>query len=128
MRWIVPGVLMLVAVVHALPLAGVLGAGRLLQLYGVPVPDPHVELLLRHRTVLFGLLAALLACAAFRPDLHRMALWAGLASVASFLALWVALPGTNASLALVARVDAAALVLLLAALAVHHVKGGRALG
>lgn len=128
MRWIVPGVLVLVAVIHALPLAGVLGAEKLLQLYGVPVSDPTTELLLRHRAVLFGLLAALLAYAAFRPDLHRLALWAGLASVASFLALWWAVPGTHSALAVVARVDIAALVLLLAALAAHHLQGSRGPG
>lgn len=128
MRWIVPGVLVLVAVIHALPLAGVLGAGKLLQLYGVPVSDPTIELLLRHRAVLFGLLAALLAYAALRPELHRLALWAGLASVVSFLVLWGAVPGTHSALALVARVDIAALVLLLAALAVYHLQGSRAPG
>lgn len=124
MRWIVPGVLVLVAVIHALPLAGVLGAGKLLQLYGVPVPDPNTELLLRHRAVLFGLLAALLGYAAFRPDLHRLALVAGLASVVSYLGLWAAMAGTNAALAVVARVDGVALVLLLVAGAVH-LKGVR---
>lgn len=124
MRWIVPGVLVLVAVIHALPLAGVLGAGKLLQLYGVPVPDANIELLLRHRAVLFGLLAALLGYAAFRPDLHRIALVAGLASVVSYLGFWAAMAGTNAALAVVARVDGAALVLLLVAGAVH-LKGVR---
>lgn len=124
MRWIVPGVLVLAAVIHALPLAGVLGAGKLLQLYGVPVADPNTELLLRHRAVLFGLLAALLGYAAFRPDLHRIALVAGLASVVSYLGLWAAMAGTNAALAVVARVDGVALVLLLVAGAVH-LKGVR---
>jgi hypothetical protein len=124
MRWIVPGVLVLVAVIHALPLAGVLGAGKLLRLYGVPVPDANTELLLRHRAVLFGMLAALLGYAAFRPDLHRLALVAGLASVVSYLGLWAIMSGTNAALAVVARVDGVALGLLLVAAAVH-LKGVR---
>lgn len=61
MKHLVPLALWLVALLHALPLAGVLGAARLSTLYGIDVADPNLALLLRHRAVLFGLLAALLA-------------------------------------------------------------------
>ena len=115
---------MLVAVIHALPLAGVLGAGKLLDLYGVPLQDPNLVLLLRHRAVLFGLLAVLLGYAALRPDLHRAALVAGLVSVVSFLWLWLAAPGTNGALDTVARVDGVALALLVVA-AIAHARGAR---
>jgi hypothetical protein len=121
MRWMVPGVLMVVAVIHALPVVGVLGAGKLVQLYGIPVQDAGLELLLRHRAVLFGLLAAFLGYAALRPELHRLALVAALASVASFLLLaWLQRDGAlSAALLRVVWVDVAALGLLVAALAVH---------
>ena len=125
MRSIVSGVLMLVAVVHALPLAGVLGAGKLLQLYGVPVQDPGLELLLRHRAVLFGLLAALLCYAALHPPLHRAALVAGLVSVVSFLWLWWSTGTTSAALARVAQIDGVALALLVVG-AVAHLRAGAA--
>lgn len=124
MRWIVSGALVLVAVIHVLPLAGVLGAGKLSQLYGVPLQDPSLVLLLRHRAVLFGLLAALLGYAALRPDLHRIALVAGLVSVASFLWLWLDAPGTNGAMDTIARVDGVALALLVVA-AIAHARGGR---
>ena len=71
MRYGVPVILVLVAVVHALPLVGVLGAGKLAQLYGTPVQDAGVELLLRHRAVLFGLLAASAAAAFAGVQLRR---------------------------------------------------------
>ena len=121
MRYVVPVILAVVAVVHALPVVGVLGAGKLAQLYGTPVHDAGTELLLRHRAVLFGLLAAFMGYAAIRPDLHRPALLAGVVSVASFLVLWCLQPGgpLNTALTTVVWVDAAALVLLLVALAVH---------
>ncbi|MDH4464213.1 MAG: phosphopantetheine adenylyltransferase [Acidovorax sp.] len=121
MRFVVPVILFVVAVVHALPIAGVLGAGKLAQLYGTPVQDAGTELLLRHRAVLFGLLAAFMGYAAIRPELHRPALLAGLVSMASFLVLWWQLRGSTLSpeLATVARVDAVAMALLLVALAVH---------
>ena len=111
----------LVAVVHALPLVGVLGAGKLAQLYGTPVQDAGVELLLRHRAVLFGLLAAFMGYAALRPELHRLGLVAGLVSVVSFLLLsWLQRGSAlSAPLVTVVRVDGVALALLVVGLALQ---------
>ena len=119
MRYGVPMILVLVAVVHALPLVGVLGAGKLAQLYGTPVQDAGVELLLRHRAVLFGLLAAFMGYAALRPELHRLGLVAGLVSVVSFLLLsWLQRGSAlSAPLVTVVRVDGVALALPPATLA-----------
>ena len=114
MRFVVPAVLLIVALIHALPLVGVMGAARLTQLYGIDVQDPTLELLLRHRAVLFGLLAAFLAYAAFRPELHRLALIAGFISVASFLVLARLASAYNPELSTVVRADWLALVLLAA--------------
>lgn len=124
MRYVVPTVLLLVALIHALPLAGVLGAGKLSSLYGIPVQDPNLEILMRHRAVLFGLLAAFLAYAAFHRPLHSLALLAGGVSVASFLVLAVVVGGYNPALATVVKVDAVAAVLLTAGALVHLRKGG----
>lgn len=121
MRYGIPVVLVVVAVIHALPLVGVLGADKLVQLYGISVRDTGVELLLRHRAVLFGLLAAFLGYAALRPELHRLALVAGLVSVVSFLLLSWVQPNSalSASLMTVVWVDLVALALLVVALALH---------
>ena len=117
--WTVPLTLALVALLHALPLAGVLGATKLSALYGVDASDSALELLLRHRAVLFGLLAALLAWAACRPALHGLGLVAGGVSVVAFLVL-AALGGPlNGALATVVKLDLAALILLLAAGLIH---------
>ena len=119
MKLLVPLALVLVALLHALPLAGVLGAAKLSGLYGVDVRDPALELLLRHRAVLFGLLAAFLAYAAWQPALRGLGLVAGLVSVASFLLLAMPTGLLPAALATVIRLDLAALILLLAAGIVH---------
>ena len=124
MRYLVPAVLLIVAAIHALPVVGVLGAGKLVALYGVPVQDPNLEILLRHRAVLFGLLAAFLACAAFTPALHRIALVAGWVSVASYLALALSVGGFNSALSNVVRADLLALVLLLAGGLAHVLQPG----
>ncbi|KQY85662.1 MULTISPECIES: hypothetical protein [Roseateles] len=119
MKHIVPTALLLVALLHALPLAGVLGAARLSMLYGIDVQEPNLALLLRHRAVLFGLLAALLATAALRPALHGAGLVAGLVSVGAFLLLALLEGPLNAALVTVVRLDIVALILLIAAGLAH---------
>ena len=120
MRFVVPAVLLIVALIHALPLVGVVGAAKLTQLYGIDVQDPTLELLLRHRAVLFGLLAAFLAYAAIRPELHRLALIAAFISVASFLVLARLASAYNPELSTVVRADWLALVLLAAGAVAHQ--------
>ncbi len=119
MRFVVPAVLLIVALIHALPLVGVMGAAKLTQLYGIDVRDPTLELLLQHRAVLFGLLAAFLAYAAVRPELHRLALVAGFVSVASFLVLARLSSAHNPELTTVVRADWLALALLVVGAAAH---------
>ncbi|MFZ4757420.1 MAG: phosphopantetheine adenylyltransferase [Burkholderiaceae bacterium] len=119
MNKVVPAILVVVAVIHALPIAGVLGAGKLSQLYGINIDDPNLVLLLRHRAVLFGLLSAFLAYAAVRPDLQGIALVAGLVSVVSFLLLAPPTGSLTPGIVTVVRADWVALVLLLAGAAVH---------
>ena len=119
MRHVVPAALLLVALIHALPLIGVVGASKLETLYGISVRDLNLELLLRHRAVLFGLLAAFLAYAAFQPLLHRLALFAALVSVLAFLLLAWQIASYNAAISRVVLVDLIALAALIVAGAVH---------
>jgi hypothetical protein len=115
MRYLFTGSLLLVALIHLLPLIGVISAARLSTLYGIEVTDPTLEILLRHRAVLFGLLGGFLAFAAFRPALQPLALLAGWISVLSFLALASAVGGYNAQLTRVFNADLIALVALVIA-------------
>lgn len=120
MRVAVSVLLSVVAIIHLLPMVGVLGAARLRRLYQVPADEPNLELLLRHRAVLFGLLGGLLLAAAFRPELTTVGLVAGFVSVVSFLGL--ARPvgaGLTGELRRVVRADQVALACLVAA-AVGH--------
>ncbi len=119
MRHTVANVLFVVAAIPALPIAGILGAQKLTQLYGVAVQEPNLTLLLRHRVVLFGLLAAFLAYAAFVPSLHRMALGAATVSVGSFLVLAHPSAELNAAVFRVVVADWVAVVLLVIGVAAH---------
>jgi drug/metabolite transporter superfamily protein YnfA len=105
--------LTVVGIIHLLPLTGVLGVSRLQALYGVTIDDPNLEILMRHRAVLFGILGAFLIYAAFRPGLQLAALIAGAVSVISFLVIAGMVNGYNTGIARVVTADIVAVVCLM---------------
>ena len=78
---------LIAAAINLVPIVGVLSAERLTALYGLPFQEPNLEILMRHRAVLFGIVGVLLAVAAFRPALQNVAALAGFASMLSFVAI-----------------------------------------
>jgi hypothetical protein len=104
-----------VGIVHLVPTSGLLGGNALAKLYAVEITTPDLEILLRHRAVLFGIVGCLLLTGALVPRLQLVALLAGAASVTSFL--WIALRvgGYNPVIERVIQVDIAALVALVVA-------------
>ena len=111
----ITGALLLVAVIHLLPVMGVLGVERLRSLYGVAVDDPNLALLMRHRAVLFGIVGVMLIAAAFVPAWQVLATALAAVSVLSYCMLYLVTPGTNAALRTVFNVDLLAAGLLLIA-------------
>lgn len=75
------------ALLHLLPLPGLLGNGSLQSLYALPPLDAATELLLRHRALMFALDAALLLWAIRAPALRLPAIMLTLASDTGFLLL-----------------------------------------
>lgn len=108
-----------VGVIHLLPLSGVLGAERLAALYGLPFDDPSLQIMMRHRAVLFGMFGAFLLFAAFRTELRIIAIGAGLASTLSFLWLSWSTGGYNSAIARVVMADVVAVACLVVALVLH---------
>ena len=113
MRYILSAMLTVVGIIHLLPLTGVSGVSRLQALYGVTIDDPNLEILMRHRAVLFGILGAFLIYAAFRPGLQLAALIGGAVSVISFLVIAVLVCGYNTGIVRVVIADIVAVVCLL---------------
>ncbi|PKM30882.1 MAG: phosphopantetheine adenylyltransferase [Gammaproteobacteria bacterium HGW-Gammaproteobacteria-11] len=112
---IIGALLILVGIIHLLPVTGVMGVDRLTTLYGISFGDPNLEILMRHRALLFGLLGVLLIYAAFQPTLQWLAIVAGMISVVSFIVLALAVGDYNLSLRKVVIADIVAIVALLAA-------------
>ena len=117
MSWIVPAMLLLVALIHLPPLLGVLGVAKMEAAYGVALPGPDLSLLMRHRALMFGLLGGFMLLAVFVPPLQPWALLLALLSAGGFVLLAWSTPGRNARLARVAWVDVAAVVFALVGLA-----------
>jgi hypothetical protein len=117
--YLVPIALVIVGVIKLLPLWGALGAKQLSALYGVPVTDPSLEILLRHRAFLFGLVGAFSLAAAAEPRWYGIALTADTISVFSFLALAKAGGPYNEKIARVVLVDCIAAIAVGVGIAAH---------
>lgn len=115
MEKVVTGLLVLVGIIHLLPVSGVLGVERLAALYGLSLGEPNIEILMRHRAILFGLLGLFLVYAAFQPTLQLMAIIAGLVSVVSFIAIAWSVGGYNEAVGKVVIADIIATIALIAA-------------
>ena len=104
-----------VGLINLTPLVGVLGASQLEALYGQPVADTDLLLLLRHRAVLFGLLGALLISAAIWRELRTAAAVAGFVSMSTFCFLAWPIMAHAAPLQRVFWTDIVAIPLLIVA-------------
>lgn len=112
MKFLISAMLVVTAIIHLMPLSGLLGGERLTALYGLSFEEPNISILMRHRAVLFGILGGVFLVAAFRPSLQAIALIAGLISVVSFLCLAWSSGNYNAQLGRVFTIDLVALVCL----------------
>ncbi len=112
MRHLISAMLVIVAIIHLLPLTGVIGTEKLSILYGLSFNEPNLSILMRHRAVLFGLLGAFFIFAAFKPGYQPLAFVAGFVSVLSFLWLAWSTGNYNAQIARVFTADIIALACL----------------
>ena len=106
---------LIVGVVNLLPVVGASSASRLRTLYGIPLDDPNLIILMRHRAVLLGIVGAILVAAAFVPSLRALAVAAGLVSMLSFVLVAHLVGEYDAELRRVILIDLGASVVLIGA-------------
>ncbi|GAB4201875.1 MAG: hypothetical protein Tsb002_38560 [Wenzhouxiangellaceae bacterium] len=116
---VVAVLLVIAGIIHLLPVSGVLGVERLAVLYGVSLHDPDLEILMRHRAILLGLLGFLMIHAAFRSAQQGLVIILGLVSVISFIVIAWLVGGYNESISQVVIADVVALVALIVAGAIR---------
>lgn len=116
---IIAGLLVAAGLINFAPVVGVFSGVRIEGMYGIDLDDPALEILLRHRAVLFGLVGGFMIYAAFRQTLHLIAIIGGLVSMAAFLALYYAAADQPPALLSIAYADIVGVVLLGVALALY---------
>ncbi|MFK7964322.1 MAG: phosphopantetheine adenylyltransferase [Burkholderiaceae bacterium] len=104
--------LIVVALIHILPVAGFLSVDRIAALYEIEIEEPNLEILMRHRAIMFGMLSAFLFYAAFNPSLQPIAFAMTFISVLAFLYLAVTVGPYNAAIKRVVIADVVALIVL----------------
>lgn len=113
--------------VHLIPAMGMRSARHLQALYGLPLHDRGVILLLRHRALLFAMLGAgLIAVTLLLPAWRVGAALVALVSMLGFVVLGGSDPAHDARLRRVARIDLILSAALAGSLALRLVLGGRA--
>lgn len=125
MRIFVRIAFILVALVNLAPVLGVISAARLESLYGIQISDPNLEILLRHRAVLFAVVGVLLLLAAFRHSLRPLAVSLGLLSMLSFVAVAVLVGNYGPEIGRIVLIDIGASTLLIVAALGSRLDGGQ---
>jgi len=108
--------LFITGVIHMMPVIGVFGIERLQTLYGIDRVSDDLELLLRHRAVLFGIIGCLMLYSLFESRLRLIAVSVGLASMLSFIALAQISDDIGPELKMVVWIDWICSVLLIASI------------
>ena len=119
---IITGLMLVVAVIHLLPISGFFGVEQLASLYEIKITDGNLEILMRHRAILFGILGGFLAYAAFTLAIQPIAFLAAFISVASFFFLSFSVGEFNGAIRKIVIADIVASVSLLGAIVLYVVK------
>ncbi|WP_406238914.1 hypothetical protein [Nocardia sp. NBC_01009] len=106
------GLLVAAGLLNVVPMLGAVSTQWARSAYGIDAVSSDVEVLLRHRGVLFGIVGVGLLVAAFRPHLRNAAVTANATSFAGFIILVLAQPSGNSSLVRIAWFDVAGLIAL----------------
>jgi hypothetical protein len=114
--------LIIIAVIHIIPISGFAGVARLESLYGVPVSGNNMEILMRHRAVLFGILGVFFAYAAFTPSVQPLAFIAAFVTLASFFYLAASVGEYNAAIRKIVIGDIVAAISLFGAVILYYTK------
>jgi len=118
----ITGLMLVVALIHLLPISGFFGVERLTSLYDVEIHGANMEILMRHRAILFGILGGFLAYAAFRPAIQPIAFLAAFISLSSFIYLTLSVSGFSEAIRKIVIADIVASVCLVGAIVLYVMK------
>lgn len=116
---LITALMLVVAAIHLLPITGFFGAQHLSALYRIDVDSPDLEILMRHRAVLFGILGAFFAYAAFVRAVQPIAFVGASVSLGAFFYLAAAVGNYGRPIRKVVLVDVVAVACLAAAVLLY---------
>ena len=122
---LVAGGLVLAGTINLLPVVGMAGAAWLRSLYGLEIRSLDLEILLRHRAVLFGIVGGLLLVAVFRPGLRDVAVIVAGASMMSFIVIALLVGGYGPAIRKVVIVDIVGILALVPAIVARSASSSR---
>lgn len=114
--------LLIVGLINFLPVIGLFSTARMEALYGIDIADPNLEILMRHRALLFGLVGGFVIVAAFVPSWQPAAMGFALISMAGFVLVALTIGDFNAGIRKVIVADVVGLAALLPAVALYFLK------
>ena len=97
--------LALAALINLAPAVGALSGPQVSRLYAVQVDDPNLEILLRHRAVMFGAIGGVMLAGATQAEWFWLAVVVGVVSMAGYAVIAAQVGGSNAALRFVYRMD-----------------------
>lgn len=122
---LVAGGLVLAGIINLLPVVGMAGAAWLRSLYGLEIRSLDLEILLRHRAVLFGIVGGLLLVAVFRPGLRDVAVLVAGASMMSFIVIALLVGGYGPAIRKVVIVDIVGILAIVPAIVARSASSSR---
>ena len=120
--WIV--LMVVAALINLAPVLGAQSAERMTAAYGVALDGADLQILMRHRAILFGIVGGLLAAAIFHAPLRPTATVVGFVSMISFLVLAWAVGDYGANIRRVMIVDTVGIAALAGAVLVDRLALG----
>lgn len=121
----IAALLFVVGVINFLPVLGVLSASNITQAYSIDLPGKDLEILMRHRALLFGIIGGFILFSVFVPTYQPAAMvMAGVAMIGFLYFVWT-VGGYNESIFKVAIVDVVGIACLALAVVLRVVVDGR---
>ena len=102
----------IVGLINVLPVRGVLAAQRMESAYAISLQSSELQILMRHRALLFGILGGFILFSAFRPDYQWAAMIMAAISMIGFAVLTLTNAPYNAELGRVLTADIVGIVFL----------------
>jgi hypothetical protein len=119
MRHLWSVLVLVAAAINLAPVAGAASPERMGAFYGINLDDPSLQILMRHRAILFGGVGGLLLLAAFHRPLRTLGYVVGFSSMLSFLLIAWLVGEYNAEIQRVIVIDVVGIAALAGAGLIH---------